>query len=80
MISVPSKPAAFGLAALLLLTSCGHGSGRDDAAGLAVVPTMDGLDGKTVVADGIVDPDRHLASGSRITMSFTADSVRVNAG
>jgi heat shock protein HslJ len=41
---------------------------------------MAGLDGKTVVADGIVDPDRDLVSGSRITMSFTADSMSVNAG
>ncbi|HEX6328248.1 MAG TPA: META domain-containing protein [Jiangellaceae bacterium] len=79
-MTISGRSAVVGLTAMLLLTSCAHGSGRDEAAGLAVVPTMAGLDGKTVVTDGIVDPDRDLVTGSRITMSFTADSVSVNAG
>lgn len=48
--------------------------------GLVVTPSLSSLDGKTVVADGIVDPDRDLVSGSQITMSFNADSVSVDAG
>ncbi len=72
--------AAVGLAAALLLTSCAYGEGRDATYGLVVAADLDRLDGTTVVADGIVDPDRELVSGSRITMSFTSDSVSVNAG
>jgi heat shock protein HslJ len=65
---------------LLLLASCVDGTGRDVEYGLAVVPELADLDGDTLVADRIVDPDRDLVPGSRITMSFTTDSVSVEAG
>jgi|GEM_PF-872347 heat shock protein HslJ len=71
-------PAA--VAAGLLLAACVDGTGRDATYGLVVVPDLTDLSGDTFVADGIVDPDRELVSGTRIAMSFATDSVNVNAG
>ena len=73
--------ATASLATGLLLTACIDGSGRDDASGLVVaVDHLADLDGDKLTADGIIDPDRELVPGTRITMAFTADSVSVNAG
>jgi hypothetical protein len=71
---------AAGLSTMLLLASCVDGTGRDVEYGLSVVPDLGDLDGRTLVADRIVDPDRDIVPGSRITMSFTTDSVSVDAG
>lgn len=81
MSAKSSLMTAASLSALLMLASCADdGAGRDAAYGLTVVADLNHLDGTTLVADGIVDPDRALAPDTAIEMSFSADAVSVNAG
>jgi heat shock protein HslJ len=72
--------AGLALLAATAVVSCDTSEGRSEDAALLVTPELSDLADSTWVADGIVDEDRELVPGSRISMDFTEDSVSANAG
>jgi heat shock protein HslJ len=72
--------AALALAAATAIAGCDTSDGRSADAALLVTPELSELTDSTWVADAIVDPDRDLVPGSTISMTFTDDSLSVNAG
>ena len=66
--------------AVLILAACTTSSGRSEDSGLAFTPDLADLHGHTWVADNIIDPHHELVPGSKITMTFTEDSLSAKAG
>lgn len=75
------RVALAGLVAALALTACDNGQPRTESLGLTHTPAdLSELEGGSWVATSILDPHTSLVPGSRIAMTFRADSVSVNAG
>jgi heat shock protein HslJ len=69
-----------GVIACLELTGCDSTSGRSADAALARTPELVDLTDGVWVADGIDDPNREIVPGSSIRLTFTDDSLSVDAG
>jgi heat shock protein HslJ len=78
------RTAAFGVLAMVVLAACGSGSaGSSDtssAAGGGHTPQMSELAGGSWTSDSVSSPDHKLVQGTTIALTFTSDSISVNAG
>jgi heat shock protein HslJ len=72
------------LLATLVLGACGSSPGAAGGSGgssaSSRTPELSELAGGTWVADSVSSPDHHLVQGSTIVLTFTSDSIAVNAG
>ena len=78
----PSRPLAvvLGLVLATCLTACAESYGRSADSGVASTPDLADLSDDPWVATRVEDPDHELAPDSKITLTFTSDSVTANAG
>lgn len=75
-----ARAVAIAFVITLVATSCATSDGRSADYGFVLTPDLSDLAEHPWVADSIVDPDRDLVANTSISLTFTEDSVSLNAG